>query len=90
MKVVMVNHGTADQWGGGDSVQIKETAKRLIQRGYEVDIQNNDRPEVSDADIVHIFNCRVHSSFVQQIATCQANGKKVVVSPIWISLGRAI
>ena len=90
MKVVMVNHGDAGSWGGGDSVQIKETAKRLKLRGYDVDIQNSDRPDVEAADIVHIFNCRVHDSFVEQIATCHAAGKKIVVSPIWISLGRAL
>ena len=45
---------------------------------------------MKDADIVHIFNCRVHESFVQQVETCISNGKKYVVSPIWISLGRAL
>uniref|UniRef100_UPI00404775FC glycosyltransferase family 4 protein n=1 Tax=Cyanobium sp. TaxID=2164130 RepID=UPI00404775FC len=53
-------------------------------------IQNSDRPVVADADLVHIFNCRVHQSFVKQIATCQAAAKPVVVSPIWISIGRAL
>ena len=42
VKVVLINHGTAGEWGGGDSVQIKETAKRLIQRGHKVSIQNSD------------------------------------------------
>ena len=55
MKVSLVNHGTAGEWGGGDSVQIRETAKRLLQRGYEVDIQNSDRPDINKADIVHIL-----------------------------------
>ena len=90
MKVSLVNHGTAGEWGGGDSVQIRETAKRLLQRGYEVDIQNSDRPDINKADIVHIFNCRVYDSFVKQIATCQAAGKPVVVSPIWINIGKAL
>ena len=90
MRIVLVNHGTASDWGGGDSVQIRETARRLIQRGHEVSVQNSDRPEVGDADLVHIFNCRVHHSFIQQIATCQAAGKPVVVSPIWISVDRAL
>ena len=90
VRVTLVNHGTASEWGGGDSVQIKETAKRLIQRGYKVDIQNSDRPNVINSDLVHIFNCRVYDSFVKQIATCQAAGKPIVVSPIWISIGRAL
>jgi glycosyltransferase involved in cell wall biosynthesis len=88
--IVLVNHGTASEWGGGDGVQISETARHLAQRGHSVSIQNNDRPDVADADLVHIFNCRVHNSFIQQMATCQAAGKPVVVSPIWISIGRAL
>ncbi len=90
VRIVLVNHGTASEWGGGDGVQIRETAKRLIQRGHAVSIQNSDRPNIDSADIVHIFNCRVQDSFFQQIETCQNAGKPVVVSPIWISIGRAI
>jgi glycosyltransferase involved in cell wall biosynthesis len=90
VRIVLVNHGTASEWGGGDSVQIRETARCLIQRGHQVSVQNSDRPDVANADLVHIFNCRVQQSFVQQIATCQAAAKPVVVSPIWISIGRAL
>ena len=90
MRIVLVNHGTAGEWGGGDSVQIKKTAEKLIQRGHDVSIQNSDRPNVREADLVHIFNCRVYSSFEQQIATAHAAGKPIVVSPIWVNLGRAL
>ena len=90
MKVLLVNHGTASEWGGGDSVQIIETAKRLKQRGHDVDIQNSDRPEVENFDLVHIFNCRVQQSFMQQVTACQQYKKPIVVSPIWISIGRAL
>ena len=90
MRIALVNHGTAGDWGGGDSVQIRETARRLVQRGHQVSIQNSDRPDVADVDLVHIFNCRVPDSFRQQMATCQRAGKPVVVSPIWISIGRAL
>ena len=90
MRVALVNHGTAGDWGGGDGVQIRETARRLMQRGHQVSLQNSDRPEVDDMDLVHIFNCRVPDSFRQQMATCQRAGKPVVVSPIWISIGRAL
>lgn len=90
MRIALVNHGTAGEWGGGDSVQIQETAKRLKQRGHQISIQNSDRPEVDSVDLVHIFNCRVHQSFVKQMATCQQAGKPVVISPIWISIGRAL
>lgn len=90
MRIVMVNHGTAGDWGGGDSVQIKETAKRLRKRGHVVTIQNSDRPDVKNADVVHVFNSRVYNSFEQQISVCHAEGIPIVVSPIWISIGRAM
>lgn len=90
MRIALVNHGTAAQWGGGDGIQIQETAKRLIQRGHKVTVQNSDRPAVEDVDLVHIFNCRVHPSFLQQVSTCLTAGKPIVVSPIWISIGRAL
>ena len=69
---------------------MRETAARLKQRGHQVEIQNSDTPQVGDADLVHIFNCRVSNSFIQQVATCKAAGKPVVVSPIWINIGRAL
>jgi len=90
MKILLVNHGTAGEWGGGDGVQIQETAKRLIQRGHHVDQVNADQPDVSMFDLVHIFNCRVAESFCQQMSSCLEAGVPVVVSPIWISIGRAL
>ena len=90
MKILLVNHGTASEWGGGDGVQMRETAARLEQRGHQVEIQNSDTPQVGDADLVRIFNCRVFNSFVQQVRTCKAAGKPTVVSPIWINIGRAL
>ena len=76
--------------GGGDGVQIRETAKRLRQRGYRVEMQNADNPDVRGFDIVHIFNCRVANSFISQVKTCKKAGIPIVVSPIWINIGRAL
>lgn len=90
MKILLVNHGTASEWGGGDGVQMRETAARLKQRGHQVEIQNSDTPNVENAELVHIFNCRVSNSFIQQIATCKSAGKPIVVSPIWINIARAL
>ena len=90
VKVVLINHGTASEWGGGDSVQIQETAKRLIQRGHEVSIQNSDRPNINGADVAHIFNCRVYNSLTQQVEICKSKEVPIVISPIWMPLGRAM
>jgi len=90
MKILLVNHGKASAWGGGDGVQIRETAKRLERRGHEVVMMNSDTPDPRGFDLVHIFNCRVHQSFVQQMASCRQHGSPVVVSPIWISIPKAL
>ena len=90
MKVLLVNHGRASEWGGGDGVQIRETQKRLEQRGHQVDAVNADNPDTQGYDIVHIFNSRVIESLRQQIYQCKANGVKVVISPIWVSINKAL
>ena len=90
MRILLVNHGSAGEWGGGDGVQIQETGKRLQQRGHDVMAVKADQPDCRGFDIVHIFNCRVEGSFHQQMASCKASGIPVVVSPIWISLARAL
>ena len=90
MRILLVNHGSAGEWGGGDGVQIRETGKRLQQRGHDVVGVNADQPDCRGFDLVHIFNCRIEGSFHQQMASCKAAGIPVVVSPIWISLARAL
>ena len=90
MRILLVNHGSAGEWGGGDGVQIRETGKRLQQRGHEVVGVNADEPDCRGFDLVHIFNCRVEGSFHRQMASCKAAGVPVVVSPIWISIARAL
>ena len=90
MRILLVNHGTAGDWGGGDGVQIRETAKRLTQRGHHVEAVNTDQPNASGFDLVHLFNCRVEGSFRQQMACCHRDEIPVVVSPIWISLAKAV
>ena len=90
MRILLVNHGTAGEWGGGDGVQIRETAKRLAQRGHHVQAVNTDQPDARGFDLVHLFNCRIQGSFRQQISSCKQAGVPVVVSPIWISLAKAL
>lgn len=90
MRVLMVNHSTAGEWGGGDTVQMVETARSLRKLGIQVEIRNDDNPEVSGYDIVHIFNCRVRHAFPRQIKACLSGDAKFLVTPIWINLGRAL
>ena len=90
MRILLVNHGTAGDWGGGDGVQMRETGKRLRERGYSVELVNADRFNPSGFDLVHLFNCRVHHCFEQQMLSCKEANVPVVVSPIWVSIARAL
>lgn len=90
MRVLLVNHGTAADWGGGDGVQMRETGKRLRERGHSVELVNADQFNPEGFDLVHIFNCRVHHSFEQQVLSCKKANVPVVVSPIWVSIARAL
>ena len=83
MKILFVNHGTADTMSGGDGVQMRETAKRLAQRGHQVVAVNSDRPEVAGFDLVHIFNCRAFHSFHQQMQVCGGGIPTVVSRSGW-------
>ena len=44
MRILLVNHGTVYEWGGGDGVQIRETGKRLQQRGLRSGWCHADQP----------------------------------------------
>jgi len=90
MRILLVNHGTAADWGGGDGVQMRETGKRLRERGHSVELVNADRFNPTGFDLVHLFNCRVHHCFEQQVLSCREAKVPVVVSPIWVSIARAL
>ena len=89
-RVLLINHGRAGDFRGGDSVQINETGKRLAIRGWHVAQQQADRPDTREWDLVHIFNSRCVDSLEQQLACCREVGTPVVLSPIWITIPRAI
>jgi glycosyltransferase involved in cell wall biosynthesis len=89
-RILLVNHGRAAEYKGGDGVQINETGKRLARRGYDVAQVQADRPDVSQFDLVHLFNARTVESLRQQLEACKAAGVPTVLSPIWVSIPRAI
>ena len=75
---------------GVAAMASKSVKRKRLQRGHEVVGVNADQPDCRGFDLVHLFNCRVEGSFKQQMASCKAAGVPVVVSPIWISLARAL
>ena len=90
MRILLINHGTAGDYGGGDGTQIKNTAQQLRAVGHDVSMVNSDEPDVRGFDIAHIFNCRVVDSFIKQMNCCLQAGIPTVVSPIWINIPKAL
>ena len=90
MRILLINHGTAGDYGGGDGTQIKNTAQQLRAVGHDVSMVNSDEPDVRGFDIAHIFNCRVVESFIKQMNCCLQAGIPTVVSPIWINIPKAL
>ena len=66
MRILLVNHGSAGEWDGGDGVQIRETAKRLAQRGHQVMSRERRSTGRRGFDLAHLFNCRVEGSFINK------------------------
>ena len=89
MNILLLNHDKADDFRGGDAVQIRHTARWLRRFGHRVEVMQSNSPDCSGFDLVHVFNCRHVEAFAEQVSAARRAGIPVVVSPIWISLGEA-
>ena len=68
---------------GGDTTQMLKTKHALEDRGINVDLSLELRPDVSSYDVVHLFNLtRVQETFVQAQNAKEA-GKPIVLSTIY-------
>ena len=90
MRILLLNHGDAGEFRGGDAVQIRHTAQWLRRFGHHVEIQQSNSPTCVGFDLVHVFNCRHPEAFRGQMQAVLQQRIPVVVSPIWISLGEAL
>ena len=90
MNILLLNHEKAGDFRGGDAVQIRHTAHWLQRLGHRVQVMQTNRPECTGFDLVHVFNCRHVDACAEQVAMARQSGVRVVISPIWISLGEAL
>ena len=68
---------------GGDTVQMQKTKEALIEKGCKVDLSLELRPDLSNYDVVHLFNItRVQETFIQ-IQNAVLQNKPVVLSTIY-------
>lgn len=68
---------------GGDLVQIENTKKYLEKLGCIVDISLEFEPDLSNYDIVHIFNLMDPQDIYLQFKNAQKQNKKIVLSTIY-------
>ena len=82
MKVLMLGRIGLLTGGGGDLVQVQQTAEELKKLGVEVDIKTSLNVDVRPYDIVHVFQLdwSADNYFYSKLAKKQ--GKILVLSPI--------
>jgi glycosyltransferase involved in cell wall biosynthesis len=85
MKVAFITRSTLDNAPGGDTIQIKQTAKQLRNLGVQVDILPAAlKINYSLYDLLHFFNIVRPSDILYHISK---SGKPFVLSPIFIDYG---
>ena len=86
MKVLFQNRVDLYTKPGGDTVQMEKTKEALEKLGVQVDIDITLEPDLTNYDLVHLYNTtRVHETFVQY-RNAKKQKKKVVISPIYHSI----
>lgn len=82
MKVAFITRSTLDKSPGGDTIQIKQTAKQLRNLGVQVDILPTPlKIDYNQYDLLHFFNIIRPADMLYHISR---SGKPFVLSPILI------
>ncbi len=82
MRVLMQNRVDAFKNMGGDTIQMLKTKEELEKIGVKVDISLELEPDLTNYDLVHLFNItRVHETWMQ-FKNAKSQGKNVVLSTI--------
>lgn len=83
MKVLFQSREDLFDVVGGDTIQLLRTKEFLEKLGVEIDVNTNFNPDLSDYDLVHLFNItRVHETYLHAL-NCKKQNKPIVLSPIY-------
>ncbi len=82
MKVLMLGRIGLFESGGGDKIQIENTALELRKMGVDVDIKTSLGVDVKPYDVVHIFQLDWTSEPYFYARKAKSAGKPLVLSPI--------
>ena len=83
MKVLFQTRTNLFDAPGGDMVQMLKTKEYLEKIGVEVDISLEFSPDLSDYDLVHLFNLMEPQDIYPQMLNARRQNKKVVLSTIY-------
>jgi len=91
VKKVLLAIGANEKIGrGGPSTRVQETKQKLEELGLSVDITDEEKPDVSGYDLVHIFNLWPILSSVDnatnKLEWLRDQGIPIVLSTIYLSL----
>lgn len=83
MKILFQSRSTLFSVPGGDTIQIMKTAEALRTRGVQVDISTDLEPDLSDYDMVHLFNLMRPQEVYLQASNARRQGRKVALSTVY-------
>lgn len=83
MKVLFQSRKTLFSAPGGDTTQMLKTKEYLERLGVQVDVTIDLEPDLSEYDIVHIFNLMRPQDVYLQVKNAKRYGKKIALSTIY-------
>lgn len=83
MKVLFQTRTNLFEAPGGDMVQMLKTKEFLEKRGIHVDISLAFEPDLTDYDLVHLFNLMEPQDIYRQMINAKKQNKKIVLSTIY-------
>lgn len=86
IKVLMQNRVDMFEKKGGDLILMIKYKEELEKKGIEVTISNKTDEDINEYDLIHLFNItRIHETYTQFL-NAKAQGKKIIISPIYHSV----
>jgi glycosyltransferase involved in cell wall biosynthesis len=83
MKVLFQSRTNLFDAPGGDMVQMLKTKEFLEKKGIHVDISLDFEPDLSNYDVVHLFNLMEPQDIYRQMVNAKRQNKKIALSTIY-------
>jgi glycosyltransferase involved in cell wall biosynthesis len=83
MRVLFQSRTNLFEAPGGDTVQILKTKEFLEKLGLQIDISLDFEPDLTNYDVVHLFNLMEPQDIYRQMINAKKQNKKVALSTIY-------